>query len=310
MLSRTITLLSLLALSLTIFDIESFGAIPNSDTVEHQFINQQALHKAILAANATTVERVVRISNKKYYSMPVRSDNVHNITIIIYGKWIASKNVKHWPKQPDHEGYYEDFLSFHRSSYIEIYGGGKIDGRGYHWWILCLLAPNKYLKDQNYRPHLIRMVDCNYTKIHDIVFKNSAQFHLKMDHCHDGLLYNIDIKVNTTAQINLIKKFSLEGVIIMFPFNTDGIDPSGARFHIFNITAQNWDDVVVPKPEAEVDCTRDFLVENCTVALGVGMTVGSVPPNKGCNCVRNITFRNVRMIRPLKGIYVKTNPGD
>jgi hypothetical protein len=51
-------------------------------------------------------------------------------------------------------------------------------------------------------------------------------------------------------------------------------------------------------------------VENCTVILGVGMTVGSVPPEKTVNCVRNATFRNVRMIRPLKGIYVKTNPGD
>ncbi len=40
------------------------------------------------------------------------------------------------------------------------------------------------------------------------------------------------------------------------------------------------------------------------------MTVGSVPPNRDCNCVRNITFRNVRMIRPFKGIYVKSNPGD
>lgn len=96
----------------------------------------------------------------------------------------------------------------------------------------------------------------------------------------------------------------------MFPFNTDGIDPAGARFHIYNITCQNYDDVVVPKPEGISDCTRDFLVENCTVFLGVGMTVGSVPPEKECNCVKNITFRNVRMVRPFKGIYVKTNPGD
>ena len=34
----------------------------------------------------------------------------------------------------------------------------------------------------------------------------------------------------------------------MFPFNTDGFDPSGARFHFYNLTVQNYDDVVVPKP--------------------------------------------------------------
>ena len=64
----------------------------------------------------------------------------------------------------------------------------------------------------------------------------------------------------------------------MFPFNTDGIDPSGARMHIYNLTVQNWDDVVVPKPSHDVDCTRDMLIENIEVVLGVGMTVGSVPP--------------------------------
>jgi len=36
-----------------------------------------------------------------------------------------------------------------------------------------------------------------------------------------------------------------------------------------------------------------MLIENSTVTLGVGMTVGSVPPEMDCNCVRNITFRNV-----------------
>ena len=84
--------------------------------------------------------------------------------------------------------------------------------------------------------------------------------------------------------------------------------------HIYNITVQNFDDVVVPKPShrgyMDGNCTRDMLVENATVVLGVGMSIGSVPPNAGCNCIKNITFRNVIMKRPIKGIYVKTNPGD
>jgi len=40
------------------------------------------------------------------------------------------------------------------------------------------------------------------------------------------------------------------------------------------------------------------------------MSIGSVPPSEGGHCIRNITFKNVVMKRPLKGIYVKTNPGD
>jgi len=137
---------------------------------------------------------------------------------------------------------------------------------------------------------------------------------MKLDECYDGEIYNTRILVNTTAQFNLLKRLSLEGIVPLFPLNTDGIDPSGARMHIYNITVQNFDDVVVPKPSHKGymggDCTQDMLVENANVVLGVGMSIGSVPPNLGRNCIRNITFRNVEMRRPLKGIYVKTNPGD
>jgi hypothetical protein len=40
------------------------------------------------------------------------------------------------------------------------------------------------------------------------------------------------------------------------------------------------------------------------------VTIGSVPPHERTNCIRNITFQNVVMKWPWKGIYVKTNPGD
>jgi polygalacturonase len=62
----------------------------------------------------------------------------------------------------------------------------------------------------------------------------------------------------------------------MFPFNTDGIDPHGSNMHIYNLTVQCWDDVVVPKPGSRSDlyddCTQNYLIEDITVILGVGMT--------------------------------------
>ena len=93
------------------------------------------------------------------------------------------------------------------------------------------------------------MINCNNITMHDLLLKNAAQFHVKMDHCNDGLFFNLQIKVNITAQFNLAKRFSIEGSLIMFPFNTDGFDPSGARFHFYNLTVQNYDDVVVAKPQ-------------------------------------------------------------
>ena len=63
----------LLSKVLCIFDIEHFGAIANQDQLSAQRANTRAIIEAIKAANSTTTEeRVVRISNKKYYSMPIR----------------------------------------------------------------------------------------------------------------------------------------------------------------------------------------------------------------------------------------------
>jgi len=97
-----------------------------------------------------------------------------------------------------------------------------------------------------------------------------------------------------------------------FPLNTDGIDPSGRNFHIYNITVLNFDDAVAVKPTKlyGFGCTENILVENATVFWSVGMTIGSVPPNIDVNCIRNVLFRNVDMKYPMKGIYLKSNHGD
>ena len=46
------------------------------------------------------------------------------------------------------------------------------------------------------------------------------------------------------------------------------------------------------------------------VHWSVGLTIGSVPAINDYNCIRNVTFKDSTMYHPLKGIYVKTNPGD
>ena len=34
-----------------------------------------------------------------------------------------------------------------------------------------------------------------------------------------------------------------------------------------------------------------------------------MPPNADNNCVRGVSFRNITMYRPLKALYIKSNPG-
>lgn len=45
------------------------------------------------------------------------------------------------------------------------------------------------------------------------------------------------------------------------------------------------------------------------IRFGVGLTIGSVPPNGQHNCVDGVVFEDSVFEAPIKGIYVKTNPG-
>ena len=73
---------------------------------------------------------------------------------------------------------------------------------------------------------------------------------------------------------------------------------------------ENYDDAVAVKPIHEnqypySNCTENILIDNCRVKLGVGMSIGSVPPNPNVNCVRNITIRNVRFDEPFKVVFLQ-----
>ena len=67
----------------------------------------------------------------------------------------------------------------------------------------------KYLNHSNSRPHLILMENISNFIVRDLRLNNSANFHLKLHDVTNGTIYNLDIRVNLTAQINLLKHFSL-----------------------------------------------------------------------------------------------------
>lgn len=58
------------------------------------------------------------------------------------------------------------------------------------------------------RPHMLNIERCSYFKIHDIVLKNSPCFHIRTYESYYFDIYNLDIKVNTTAQFNLAKNYT------------------------------------------------------------------------------------------------------
>lgn len=100
----------------------------------------------------------------------------------------------------------------------------------------------------------------------------------------------------------------------IFPLNTDGIDPSGVNILIRNLTYIGYDDAVAVKPSNSGSkygrCTKNVVVDGATVKWSTGMAVGTVPSRLSNNCITDVTFRNVKMNKPFKAIYIKSNPGD
>jgi polygalacturonase len=128
---------------------------------------------------------------------------------------------------------------------------------------------------------------------------------------------DLTIYVDVYAQKQVYSHFNALDVtsgLPIFPLNTDGIDPSGANVLIDNVTITNYDDAVAVKPMnangVYSSCSQNMTIRNSVVHASVGLTIGSVPPDVGVNCVRNITFENNVMYEAIKGVYVKSNPGD
>jgi hypothetical protein len=207
-----------------------------------------------------------------------------------------------------------DLMNFEDSSDIKLTGDGTIDGQGFQWWVREWMVLNKHS-----RPHLLHMHKCRNVVIENITWLNSPMYHLTLFDIDNFLIQNLEIYVDIWEQKKMSTFLGLwDGELNLptFPLNTDGIDPKGSNVVIRNCKITSFDDAVAVKPAtkehtvSEDGCSQNILVENVEAIFGVGMTIGSVPPSSFHTCVRNVTFRNINFVKPLKGIYIKTNPGQ
>ena len=144
----------------------------------------------------------------------------------------------------------------------------------------------------------------------------------------DGLhLHDFEIHVDIWGQLEIDKllqgtehavdsdKLSIRAPF--YPFNTDGIDPSGRNILIERVNITNFDDAVAIKPTYyghhgvyDMDCTENVMVRDMVIHQSLGLSVGSVHADNFTNCVRNVTFKDSKLYNPFKGIYIKTNSND
>jgi polygalacturonase len=296
----------------SIISIDKFGAIPNNSSNSAAHANAVALRDALIAANQSQSTVVVPHGNV-YEIFHVEADYLINVTLRIEGTLRASAQLDRWLWPIDNRtGGDEDWaiLQFRHAKGLHITGHGTIDGQGYPWWINVISgAPDE-------RPHLVICEQCDDLEIDSIVARNSPQFHFKIIDVRRFYAHDMSIIVDVNQQQSLLARAGHWHPTLSlptFPLNTDGIDPSGTDVLIERVYINNFDDAVAVKPNNgrnRSPCSERMLIRNSSIQFSVGMTIGSLSPSAHTNCIRNIVFENIVMNDPIKGIYVKSNPGD
>ena len=103
---------------------------------------------------------------------------------------------------------------------------------------------------------------------------------------------------------------------LVYALNTDGLDFSGTGISVTNCSVTNFDDSVCVKPllgdgsesAFNTSCSNDITISDVSVTWGVGVSMGSVPPDVGDNCINGVTVSRVNFTQPLKAVHVKPNP--
>uniref|UniRef100_A0A914EIH7 Uncharacterized protein n=1 Tax=Acrobeloides nanus TaxID=290746 RepID=A0A914EIH7_9BILA len=115
------------------------------------------------------------------------------------------------------------------------------------------------------------------------------------------------------------------------PLNADGMDLRGKNILVEDVVIESGDDGISIKPtnslghqqncsvvgvcfdevgyEPYTNCSQDMVIRNAWIINSYGIAIGSIPPDPAVNCIKNITFENISEYYPLRGFYIKTNPG-
>ena len=151
-------------------------------------------------------------------------------------------------------------------------GKGAIQGYGY-----------EFLSQGAYGPRLLRLTDVVNFAVHDIALVDSPAFHLVLDTCSQGEVYNM-----------IIRGANMGGL--------DGIDVWGWQIYIHDVEVTNKDECVTVKSPA-----KNILVEDiyCNWSGGCGM--GSL--NAGTN-VTDIQYTNVYTVNSNQMYMVCSEPNN
>lgn len=302
MINQLIFLLIIISTCSAYVNIDNIGAIRDIDTVKTAEFNSKVIEDSFMLAHKMK-DKVVYVPDGIYYISAINISDFNDMSFVINGTLIAHDRIEEWPIEDDDR---QTIFQFTNMNNFKMIGNGTIDGQGYRWWWAAILSATGRTVDD--RPNMIHIVESYDFELSGITMKNSPRFHLRLIDVINVHIHHFIIDVDITNQKQLLSRLPT------FPLNTDGIDPSAVNVHIHDFYIKNYDDAIAVKSCNKgfkyCMCSTDMLIEDGYVYNSVGLSVGSVPPNDNTNCINNITFRNVYLEYPFKGIYVKTNRGN
>lgn len=170
----------------------------------------------------------------------------------------------------------DTMIMVERAHDVEVFsstGTGAIQGNGYEM---------HHNSRAGSGPRLMRFVDVSDFSFHDFALVDAPSFHLAIDTCSNGEIYNV-----------IIRGADMGG--------TDGVDVWGTNLWLHDIMVTNRDECITTKSPS-----KSLLIENiyCNWSGGCGM--GSLPSNTD---ISNIHYKNVYTVRSSAMMLIKSKGG-
>ncbi|KAI0476428.1 pectin lyase fold/virulence factor [Xylariaceae sp. FL0804] len=151
-------------------------------------------------------------------------------------------------------------------------GQGAIQGYGY-----------QFHQDGEYGPRLVRLVDLDQFSFHDVRLVDSPAFHLTLDTCQNGEVYNTIVRGGNEGGL-------------------DGIDVWGFNIWVHDVEVTNKDECVTVK-----NPSNHLQIENVYCNWSGGCAIGSLGTDTD---ITKITYTNVYTQNSNQMLMLKSNGGD
>ncbi|XP_024009913.1 polygalacturonase At1g48100-like, partial [Eutrema salsugineum] len=274
-----------------VYDVRNYGAVGDGLTDDTESF-KKAWDSACTNDNDNNTVSVLLVPygftfmiHSTIFTGPCRSYQHFQVD----GTIVPRDGPESWPRGVNKR----QWLVFYRINGMALVGVGVIDGRGQKWWDLPCKPHRNVNKTTAIAgpcesPAALRFFMSSNLIVKGVSIKNSPQFHLKFDGCHEVHVNSLRI---TSPQLSP---------------NTDGIHLENSNsVEIYNSVISNGDDCVsIGSGSHNID------IRNLTCGPGGhGISIGSLGNQNSRACVSNVTVRESVIKFSDNGVRIKTWQG-